>query len=219
LKLRIPGVSDALQYIHSTVIQEPEGFEWIRERIQATDWPIHIGPEEGRLFQMLMHLGKCKRVLEIGTHAGYSTMWLAHALPEDGTIHTVEREKNRIKMARETFSYFPDYQSKIILLEGSALDVLKTLDHLQFDFIFVDADKLNYLKYFEWADKHLVSGGVFVADNTFLSGAVYEKETTQRVSPSAINAVQELNRTLGGSPHYITTMLPTKEGLTIGIKR
>jgi predicted O-methyltransferase YrrM len=215
--MRIPGTTDALHYIYEHVVKEPKGFGWIRERILATDWPIHIGPEEGRLFQFFIKLGGYKRILEIGTHAGYSTLWMADILPEDGHIWTIEKEKNRLRMARETFSYFPQHASKITLLEGKGMDVLPSIESLEFDFAFIDADKLNYFNYFNWVDQRLRSGGMLVFDNTFLSGAVYGP-TDQRISPSALESVQLLNKTLGSSEKYLPLMLPTQEGLTLAIK-
>jgi predicted O-methyltransferase YrrM len=210
----------ALSYIYETVIHEPEELKWVKERILATDWPIHIAPEEGRLLQLLICLGGFKRVLEIGTHAGYSTMWMAMELPTDGKIFTIERDQNRIRMARETFLHFENYNNKITLLEGKALDVLQTLENeAPFDMIFIDADKLNYMNYLTWAEQRVSKGGLIIGDNTFLSGAVYGEPTTERISPSALKAVHEFNQRLGDQTIYSSVMLPTKEGWTMGIKK
>lgn len=209
----------AIDYIHETVIHEPVELQWIKERILATDWPIHIAPEEGRLLQLLIRLGGYNRILEIGTHAGYSTMWMAMALPQDGHIITIERDQNRIRMARETFQHFEEHSSKISLLEGKALEVLKTLeDQSPFDMVFIDADKLNYLNYLNWAAQRVRKGGLIIGDNTFLSGAVYGEPTTDRISPSALKSINEFNQQLGNQTLYTSTMLPTKEGWTMGIK-
>jgi len=209
----------AINYIHNTVIHEPDELQWVKERILATDWPIHIAPEEGRLLQLLIRLGGYKRILEIGTHAGYSTLWMAMALPQDGRIFTIERDQNRIRMARETFQHFEQHNSKITLLEGKALDVLKTLeDHPPFDMVFIDADKLNYSNYLTCAEHHVRKGGLIIGDNTFLSGAVYGEPTTDRISPSALKSVHEFNQRIGDQTTYASTMLPTKEGWTMGIK-
>lgn len=209
----------ALSYIYDTVIHEPAEMQWVKERILATDWPIHIAPEEGRLLQLLIRIGGFKRVLEIGTHAGYSTMWMAMALPTNGHIFTIERDQNRIRMARETFLHFENHCHKITLLEGKALDVLQTLENQDpFDLVFIDADKLNYMNYLTWAEQHVRKGGLIIGDNTFLSGAVYGEPTTERISPSALKAVHEFNQRLGDQTIYSSVMLPTKEGWTMGIK-
>jgi predicted O-methyltransferase YrrM len=216
----IEKISPAIDYIHETVIHEPDALRWIKERILATDWPIHIAPEEGRLLQLLIRLGGFKRIVEIGTHAGYSTLWMAMALPHDGRIFTIERDQNRIRMARETFQHFEEHSPKITLLEGKALDVLKNLeDQAPFDMVFIDADKLNYLNYLTWAEHNVRKGGLIIGDNTFLSGAVYGEPTTDRISPSALKSVHEFNQRLGTPALYASTMLPTKEGWTMGIKQ
>lgn len=215
----IEKTSAALSYIYNTVINEPTEMQWVKDRILATDWPIHIAPEEGRLLQLLIKLGGYKRILEIGTHAGYSTMWMTMALPHDGHIFTIERDQNRIRMARETFLHFESYSEKITLLEGKALDVLNTLeDQDPFDLVFIDADKLNYMNYLNWAEQNVRKGGLIVGDNTFLSGAVYGKPSTERISPSALKAVHEFNQRIGDQTLYASVMLPTKEGWTMGIK-
>ncbi len=216
----IEKTSAALSYIYETVVHEPTNLQWVKERILATDWPIHIAPEEGRLLQLLIRLGRLKRILEIGTHAGYSTMWMAMALPEDGHIFTIERDQNRIRMARETFLHFENYSHQITLLEGKAIDVLQTLKNEPlFDLIFIDADKLNYMNYLTWAEQHIRKGGLIIGDNTFLSGAVYGEPTTQRISPSALNAVHEFNQRLGDQTVFSSVMLPSKEGWTMGMKK
>lgn len=211
--------SAALSYIRTTVVSEPAEFAWIHHRIMASDWPIHITPEEGRLLQLLIRLGGFRNIVEIGTHAGYSTLWIVTALPEDGHIYTIERDKNRARMARETFLHFEQHAHQITALEGKALDVLKTLEtKAPFDMVFIDADKLNYANYLTWAEHHIRSGGLIVGDNTFLSGAVYGDPSTKRISPSALEAIQRFNERLGDSSKFCSVMLPTHEGWTMGIK-
>jgi predicted O-methyltransferase YrrM len=215
----IEKTTSSINYIHKTIVHEPVELEWIRERVLAADWPIHIAPEEGRLLQFLIRLGGFKKIVEIGTHAGYSTLWMAMALPEDGHIFTIERDKNRIQMTRETFLHFEQYKSQITLLEGKALDMLKTIESEgSFDMVFIDADKLNYANYLNWAERHVRVGGLIIGDNTFLSGAVYGEATTQRISPSALKSVHEFNQRLGDQSRYSSVMLPTKEGWTMGSK-
>lgn len=209
-----------LEYIRDTVIHEPEELKWIKERILATDWPIHIGSEEGRLLQLLIQLGNFKKIIEIGTHAGYSTIWMAMALPSDGHIYTIERDKNRIRMARETFLHCNHLTNNITLLEGKALEVLNTLNGKgPFDMVFIDADKINYLNYLDWSEQNVRKGGLIIGDNTFLSGAVYGQPSTERISPTALNAVHAFNKLLGDEARYHSTILPTKEGWTMGIKK
>lgn len=211
--------SARINYIRKTFVQEDDDMQWIRDRIIATDWPIQVGPEEGKLLQFLIHLSGAKKIVEIGAHAGYSTIWMAKALPKDGVVYTIERDANRIRMARETFLHFDGFKDNIKLLEGRALDVLPTLeDKGPFDLVFIDADKLNYANYLDWAEKNVRKGGLVVGDNTFLSGAVYGEAETDRISPSALEAMKSFNARLGESDLFCGVMLPTHEGWTMGVK-
>ena len=154
----------------------------------------------------------------MGALAGYSTIWLAEALPEDGHIYTIERDKNRIARCRETFKLFPN-RSKITLLEGFASDKLKDLTSKgPFDMIFIDADKLNYATYLDWAEKNIKKGGLIIGDNTLLFGAMYLKEVPDRVSPAAMKSMHAFNNRLANPKKYTSIMIPTEEGLTIAIK-
>jgi caffeoyl-CoA O-methyltransferase len=211
--------SARLNYIRDVFVKEDAGMQWIRERVMATDWPIQIGPEEGRLLQFLIHLVGAKKIVEIGTHAGYSSIWMARALSEEGHIYTIERDKNRARMARETFLHFDEFSENISLLEGKALEVLPEIEEKgPFDLVFIDADKLNYANYLDWAEKNVRKGGLIIGDNTFLSGAVYGEPETERISPAALKAMQTFNDRLGDAEKFLGIMLPTHEGWTMGIK-
>lgn len=200
--------------------REPVEFQQITTRIATKgDLPIHIGAEEGRLLQMLIRLGAYKRIVEIGTHAAYSTMFIAQALAADGHLFTLEKDVKRIGMARETLEVMkPHYNCKVTLLEGDALKSLSTISS-GVDMVFIDADKLNYCKYLDWAEANVRRGGLIIGDNTFLHGAVYgEPAAGARISPSALQAMQTFNLRLGDQTKYCSTMLPTAEGWTMGIK-
>lgn len=211
-------MSEKLKYIQDLFAPEDNFLKSVRNRIEQADFQIQIGPEEGRLLQVLMKMASVKTVIEIGTLAGYSTVWLARGLPEDGRVYTIERDALRIKRSKETFSEFSEKQ-KITLLEGKALERLKDLEPMgPFDMIFIDADKLNYANYLNWAEKNIKKGGLIVGDNTLLFGALYLKETPDRISPSAFNSMKEFNERLADQDKYTGVMIPTEEGLTVAVK-
>ncbi|KAH9260866.1 hypothetical protein BASA81_001333 [Batrachochytrium salamandrivorans] len=166
--MRIPQVpAPSLQYVRDVVAKEPLALAQIRHRIAAyKDFEIQIGPEEGRLLQLLIRLGGYRTIVEIGTHAGYSTMFMAQALPQTARIYTLEKDPKRIQMARETFASCP-HECEVTLMEGDALESLKTCPP-NVDMVFIDADKLNYSKYLDWCEIHVRVGGLIVGDNTFL---------------------------------------------------
>lgn len=181
------------------------------------DRPIAINPEEGKFLQFLIKACNIKTIVEIGTLYGYSTLWLARALPENGKIYTLERDEFNIKTARKNFDKL---ENKITILEGNAEDSLNKLiaDGTEVDMVFIDADKINYLNYLNLSEKILKKGGLIVADNTFLSGAVYLDYLPERVSITAQKNMREFNKRLADSTKYESTMLNTEEGLSIALK-
>jgi predicted O-methyltransferase YrrM len=213
-------VSLMMQYVRDVVIREPIELSQVRTTISTSgELPIHIAPEEGRLLQMLIRLGGYRKVVEIGTHAGYSTLWMALALPSDSDLYTIERDKKRLDLAKSSLERTPT-QCRTWFIQGEALQVLdqKLTEKGPFDMVFIDADKLNYCKYLDWSEKNLRRGGLIVGDNTFLHGAVWGEPTTTRVSKTALLAMREFNQRLGDQTRFCSVMLPTSEGWTMGVK-
>jgi predicted O-methyltransferase YrrM len=205
-----------IQYIRQLFAREDDLLSRMRHDLEEQEFPIQIGSEEGKLLQLLIKLSRTKSIMEVGTHAGYSTLWMARALPEDGSIITVENSPSRAARARANFAEC-DVRDKISLMEGEAVDVLKTIDQ-SFDMIFIDADKINYLNYLDWAEEHINQGGLIIGDNTFLFENVYQDQPDKSVRPATHAAMKEFNRRLADPVKYCSIMLPTKEGMTIAMK-
>lgn len=202
---------DRLDYIRTLFAPESAALRATRENLTDPNDQISIYPEEGKLLQLLIRLGGIRSIIEIGTLGGYSTRWMADALPEDGKITTIEKDPARAKAARQ---HLPE---KATLIEGNAVEVLKTMD-TTFDMAFIDADKLNYLHYLDWAEQHVRKGGLIVGDNTLLFDAVWMQETPPRVRETALAAMRAFNLRLAQPEKYLSIMLPTHEGMTIAIK-
>ena len=130
------------------------------------------GPIEGTLLQMLIAVSGAKRVLEIGMFTGFSAQMMAAALPDDGRITTCDVDPKAIGIAKRFFARSP-HGHKIEVREGPALDTLKTLD-AGFDLVFIDADKGNYINYYEAALPLLAPGGLVAVDNVLWSGRVLD---------------------------------------------
>jgi len=179
---------------------------------------MHIGPEEGKLLQMLITLHQAKRIVEIGTLAGYSTLWMARALPAGGHIYTINKDPRHIAMAREFFAE-SEVRDSITMLEGDAHDVLPTLaSQAPFDMVFIDADKNSYNDYLDWAEVNIRQGGLIVADNTLLHGTMELSEPPPGIAPATWHGMRRFNERLADPKHYFTAMLPTQEGMTVAIK-
>ena len=135
---------------------------------------IHVAPNQGKMLSLLARTSGARRILEIGTLGGYSTLWLARGLPTDGSgrIVTLEYEERHAAVARANFAR-AGLSAQIEVRVGAALDTLPTLaGDAPFDLIFIDADKDNYPGYLEWSLQLIRPGGLIVADNVVRKGQV-----------------------------------------------
>jgi predicted O-methyltransferase YrrM len=141
---------------------------------------IDVTPNQGKLLYLLARMSGAKRILEIGTLGGYSTIWLARAVPNGGIVVTLELEKKHVEIAKQNIrnaklGHVVDFHL------GPALDTLEKLVNTgvqPFDFVFIDADKPNNPAYLEWALKLSHSGTVIVADNVIREGAIVDRMNT-----------------------------------------
>jgi caffeoyl-CoA O-methyltransferase len=193
----------------SKLLQELEKYT----RRHCADAQMLIGPHEGALLAMLVRLTGARRVLEIGTFTGYSALCLAEALPEDGQLTTCEIKPERADIARSFFDRSP-HGHKIKLRLGPALETLASLPtSASFDFVFIDADKENYVNYYEAVLPRLRPGGVIAADNVLWSGCVLApKNKTDRT-------VVAFNKHVYRDPRVECVMLPVRDGITLIYKK
>ncbi|RBP07790.1 O-methyltransferase [Rossellomorea aquimaris] len=136
---------------------------------------IDVSPNQGKFLSLLAQLKGAKRILEIGTLGGYSTIWLARALPEDGHLVTLEYSEKHAKVAAKNIQK-AGMDQKVEIKVGAALDTLPTIEG-EFDFIFIDADKQNNANYLKWALELSQPGAVIITDNVVRGGRVIEDNT------------------------------------------
>lgn len=146
------------------------------------------GPIQGKLLEMISRMIRPERVLEIGTFMGYSALCLAKGLSSDGRLHTIDIRKEDADIAQNYFSKSL-YTKQIILHVGNALDIIPTLNET-WDLIFIDADKVNYINYYELTLPLLKKGGFILADNVLFHGEVLEENITGK-NAKAIHAFNE----------------------------
>lgn len=133
---------------------------------------IAVAPNQGKLLMMLAQMQGATKILEIGTLGGYSTIWLARALPEGGKLISLEYEAHHAEVARKNIEN-AGLSDRVQVIQGAALDSLPTLqDEAPFDFVFIDADKPNNPGYFEWSVKLGRPGTVIFLDNVVRGGQV-----------------------------------------------
>lgn len=165
------------QYIESHLIPDDPILAQTLDNTAAHGFPDHlaVAANQGMLLQMLIQMNQCKRVLELGTFAAYSTVWLARALPEDGYILTMEGRDTHAAMGQENIDR-ANLKPTVELKCGRAADILRALpeDTAPFDFIFIDADKQSYPEYLELCLNLSHSGTVIFLDNVIRAGALLD---------------------------------------------
>ncbi|MNT10850.1 putative O-methyltransferase [compost metagenome] len=167
-----------------------------------------------------MRLHGCKKFVEIGTLTGLSAQYIFEALPEGGELWTLEKDPKHAGMAQQAFAKMNVASSKKIhVIVGDARIELEKLAALgPFDGVFIDGNKAAYMDYLMWSEKNLRAGGLVLADNVFLSGAVWGDATTQKFSEKQVRVMQEVNLRLADKSLYTSSLIPTFEGLFAAIK-
>ena len=177
--------------------------------------PINVSANEGRLLHILAKLCGARRILEIGTLGGYSTIWLARALPEGGSLLTLEYSPKHATVARANIER-AGLGDKVEVRVGAGLDLLPQIEvdgEGPFDLFFIDADKDNYPGYLDWAIKLSHPGSVILSDNLIRNGVVIEPATDDVVA----TVIAQYNRRLATDPRLELVILPIVRGNTDGL--
>jgi predicted O-methyltransferase YrrM len=168
--------------------------------------PIHIPDEVGRLLQVLIIVSGARRVLELGTLFGYSTIWMARALPDDGRIISLEAVEKHALVSRRNVEA-AGMAGKVEVRLGPALGSLPALAGETFDLIFIDADKPGYVAYLDWALRLSKPGTVIVADNTWRHGDILT-----RTEDDGNRTMAEFNRRVAENERLASTIVATRNG-------
>lgn len=171
---------------------------------------IQVAPSEGKLLELLIRLVAARRVVEVGTLAGYSTIRLGRPLVPGGKVWSIELDEKHADVARKNLDRAGLRQSSEVLV-GPALDVLPKLEaHGPFDAVFIDADKERYDAYGRWAAKNTRPGGLLLGDNAYFFGRLMED------SPAAA-AMRRFHEEANEA--YDSVCIPTPDGLLLGIRK
>lgn len=200
------------RYIADLLAPQDDALLATIESLDRSEIPQHsVSPNQGKMLYTLALLCNAQNILEIGTLGGYSTIWLARALPSDGHMISLEYNPLHAEVAQKNITS-ASLNSKVEIRLGKALDLLpqlKTENLAPFDLIFIDADKPPYTEYFEWAVKLARPGSLIVADNIIREGKVLNLNSTDE----KVLGVQRFNQMLAENYDVTATILQT-----IGIK-
>ncbi|MGH9017434.1 MAG: O-methyltransferase [Acidimicrobiales bacterium] len=205
----VDPVLEAYAEAHTT--PPPSHLVEVDRQTRATlDFPgMMVGTLEGRFLEMLVFARRPEHILEIGTFSGYSSLAMAAALPPGGRITTCELNPLHAEAARRHIAASP-YADRIAVKEGPALDTLRSLPG-PFDFVFIDADKGGYLRYYEAVLPKLAVGGLIAADNTLWSGNVAREDDVS----SDTAALRTFNDTVVADPRVVCVQLTVRDGVTL----
>lgn len=199
-------------YIEQHSENEPELLKALnKETYQKILLPRMLsGHFQGRVLSMLSKLIRPVNILEIGTYTGYSALCLCEGMQENGQLHTIDIKEELIDFQRKHFDKSP-WGNQITQHLGEAVAVIPTLK-VKFDLVFIDADKENYINYFELILPKMNKGGIILSDNVLWSGKVLEPLNPKDISTKIL---LEYNQLLKEDPRVETVLLPIRDGLTV----
>ena len=193
------------QYICKLFAQNDEVLDAVVASIEKNNIPqISISASQGKFLQVLVKLCRAKNILELGTLAGYSTIWMARGLPADGKLISLEYEQLHADVARENIKR-ARLDNIVEIRVGNGLDLLPQLQQEQkvFDMIFIDADKQPYTEYFQWALKLSHSGTLIIADNVIREGKILDEASQDE----AVTGVQRFNKFLAATKEVTAVIM------------
>ena len=203
---------DLEDYIEQHSQKEPELLKTLnKETYQKILLPRMLsGHFQGRVLSMLSKLIRPLNILEIGTYTGYSALCLCEGIQDNGILHTIDIKEELVDFQRKHFDKSP-WGNQIVQHLGEAVDIIPNID-AKFDLVFIDADKENYLNYFELIVPKMNKGGIILSDNVLWSGKVVEPLHPNDLSTKIL---LEYNHLLANDARVETVLLPIRDGLTV----
>lgn len=202
---------DILEYSEKYSQQEPEILQELNREthLKILNPRMLSGFFQGRLLSIISKLIKPKKVLEIGTYTGYSAICISEGMNKNGIIHTIDKNEELNTIQKKYFKK-SGLENNIIQYNGCALDIIPKIEE-KFDLIFIDADKENYINYFNLVIDKLNNNGVILADNVLWSGKVINSEDHDLTT----NVLREFNRMVNNDKRVETILLPIRDGISI----
>jgi caffeoyl-CoA O-methyltransferase len=206
--ITVPEVED---YLYAMLPARDEVLTEMEAEAARNDVPI-VGPAVGRLLYQLAVISKAKKVFEMGSAIGYSTIWWARAVGKDGRVIYTDGDKKRADQARKYFER-AGVADRISVRVGDALEILSE-EKQPCDIVFNDVDKVDYPRVFRLALPKVKSGGLFVTDNVLWSGKLGKPNPDE-----STRAILEFNRLISESKDLFTTILPLRDGVAVCLKK
>jgi predicted O-methyltransferase YrrM len=210
------------EYITERFAKEDEVLKQVLEKQRAGGGPqMNVGPDQGKLLELLVKIHKPKSILEVGSYYGYSSIWLGRSLQalaaQSSKLTCVEISNIQCKILKEHFE-LAGLEDLTEVIQGSGLDIMRKFinDSKAFDMIFIDADKANYPNYLELSARLLSKGGLLLVDNTLWSGKVADPYVQ---GDKQTDSIREFNNKLAASNDFDSLIVTIQDGLAIGVKK
>ena len=204
-------------YVRKLFAREDDCLREVRRRADAAGLPrIQLPPATARAVQLLLRTAGTKQVVEVGSLAGYSAVWIGRALPPDGRLTTLEIDPARADHTRRSVEA-AGLAGRVEVRVGDAAETLATMGPAgSVDAVFLDADKERYAAYLEEGARLLRSGGLLMADNAFWKGLVLAPESS---GDERAVLIDDFNQRLATDPRFEATILPVGDGLAVAVRR
>lgn len=191
----------------------------IAKRSKASGLPeIQVAPMDGLHLEILTRISGAKKAVEIGTLGGYSGVCILRGLGPGGILYTFDADRKHIEVATESFRR-ADFGNRVKTFVGPAIENLPKINSEgPFDLVFIDADKVGYPAYLNWAAENLKVGGLIIGDNTLAWGMIADHRFDDLEDEATVHALRTFNQTAAQNGRFRATLLPTGEGLTVAVK-
>lgn len=200
------------KYIRS-ILPKPDDYISAMETYAKENHVPIIEPEVGQLLKVLLKTNKPKNILEVGTAIGYSALVMAGVTSEDCQITTIERRQDMVELAKANIDK-TEYRNRIRIIQGDAIEVLPNLKN-QYDFIFLDAAKGQYLEFFNDCIRFLKPGGLIVSDNVLFKGMVAADELVIRRKKTIVKRLRSFLEHINNLEGYTSCVLPVGDGVAL----
>ncbi len=201
------------EYVNDKFVREDELLAFVRQQTAEQGLPqINLQPHEGLMVQLFVRMCGARKVLEVGALAGYSAIWIARALPSGGRLITIDKSGLHCRLTRAHIER-AGLADKVTVLQGDGRQILDKLAvDAPFDALFVDADKVSYPQYFNWAARHLRAGGIIMAHNAFWGGNILCPQSEDD------HGLVRFNQMLARHPSFASTIIEVGDGLALAVK-
>lgn len=208
-----PVTSAHFAYLAERTLPEDDTLRDLKVAARAADIPaIWVSPEQGSFMQILLRLSGAREVVEVGTLAGYSAIWMARALPEGGRLRTIEIEPKHADFAREWVAK-AGVGDRVEVHLGNGIDVLRGFESGSADACFIDADKEGYGNYLDECSRILRPGGLIMVDNAFAFGELLSDDSSE-----SVRAIRAFNDAMAARRDFHGIIVPMGDGCWVGAK-